>query len=735
MTPSQRRLLLAIPLLLAGMLAHAATDYHAGRTPSDLSSQPVFAVDWRGAETPAFDLSSLLEAPAGKHGHIIIREGRLAFPDGRRFRIWGVNATGSAGLPAKTNAPQLAARLAGLGINCVRFHMLDRVAPGGLIAAKRDDTRQLDPDQLDRLDFFLAELKKWGIYSDLNLNVGRTYKAGDGVRDFEYLGFAKAVTFFDERLLELQREFARQLLTHRNPYTGLDYTADPAVALVEFLNENSLVESWMDNRLRGLNTRKNPGTWTDITAAYAADLTARYNAWLGEKYSPETLRQWREAAGLSPTNPIPRLAPDQFGRAQPERFHAEAEFYLDVERRFYLGMTRFLRQELGVKSLLVGNSDHSHYKTGYPQLAGISLLDVVDSHVYWQHPNALTDPATGRQTGFTIGNTPMVDDPLFSTVVQLSRSAFAAKPFTVSEVNHPFPNEFACEGIPILAAYGALQDWDGIFWYTLAHQDVGSLEPYMRGHFDFATEPVKMAQIPAGALMFLRADVQPARRTMQRSLSRQQVRGSILLSSKEHRPYFTPGFPLALPLQHGSRIGSLDGSATVVPASTNLGPIVSDTGELTWTYGEKGSGLVSVNTDRSQALVGFLGAHPARLKHLFVESRTPFCAVTLSALDDRPIAGASLLLLTATARMANTDMVWNEKRNSLGSWGKAPTRIEPVAGSIRLVGLAQAKSVTARPLNGAGAPMESEIKAARVGDDWTLPLSAPALSYLIRVSR
>lgn len=38
------------------------------------------------------------------------------------------------------------------GINCVRFHFLDRPAPQGLIDARRDDTRALDPAQLDRLD-------------------------------------------------------------------------------------------------------------------------------------------------------------------------------------------------------------------------------------------------------------------------------------------------------------------------------------------------------------------------------------------------------------------------------------------------------------------------------------------------------------------------------------------------------------------------------------------------------
>src|SRR6266542_5118658 len=176
-------------------------------------------MDWQHNSGALSDVSFLLDAPAGRHGFITVRGGHLARPDGRRFRIWGVNITGGANLPSREDAPAVAAHLARFGINCVRMHFLDRV----LIDNTRADTRALDPKQLDRLDFFIAELKKRGIYTDLNLNVGRTYKPGDGVHDSELLGFAKALTYFDERLLTLQREYAKQLLAHRNPYTKREY--------------------------------------------------------------------------------------------------------------------------------------------------------------------------------------------------------------------------------------------------------------------------------------------------------------------------------------------------------------------------------------------------------------------------------------------------------------------------------------------------------------------------------
>ena len=40
------------------------------------------------------------------------------------------------------------------------------------------------------------------------------------------------------------KEFARRLLTHRNPYTGLTYAEDPALYSLNLVNENPLVSIW-----------------------------------------------------------------------------------------------------------------------------------------------------------------------------------------------------------------------------------------------------------------------------------------------------------------------------------------------------------------------------------------------------------------------------------------------------------------------------------------------------------
>jgi hypothetical protein len=128
----------------------------------------------------------------------------------------------------------------------------------------------------------------------------------------------------------------------------------------------------------------------------------------------------------------------------------------------------------------------------------------------------------------------MVNDPLHSTVVKLTRSAFAGKPFTVSEVNHPNPNEYGCEMIPLLAAYGAFQDWDGIFLYTFEPK-ISSWQEFVTDPFDITLDPVKMIQMQAGALLFLRPDVRPAMKVVQRSYSTEQINESMRLPEADGR--------------------------------------------------------------------------------------------------------------------------------------------------------------------------------------------------------
>ena len=696
-------------LALAVLLA--LTSVAAGAQTRDGSLLVPFTMEHRLADSTSIDLSFLLDAPAGRHGFVRIRDGHLARGDGARLRLWGIHLTdwsrGSVLLPPKEDVPLWASTLARFGINCVRLHFIDLDAPRGLIAAGAD-SRGFDPQQLDRLDFLVAELKKRGIYIDLNLNVGRSYRAGDSVPDFERIRWAKGMTLYDPRLIQLQKEYAREILTHVNPYTGLAYRDDPAVAIVEILNENAV---WVG--------------FTAPTPHYDDQLTSLYNAWLEQNLSSAQRARLREITGAAADAPIPRLKGPEVASAPRERFIAESRFVVDVESRFYLGMAAYLRDSLGVRVPITATADHGHSSSSYPMLMSLAKLDIVDGHSYWQHPGS--PPPV---------NTPMVNDPLHSTVVRLSRTAVAGKPYTVSEFNHPFPNDWAAEGIPIAAAYGAFQDWDAIMVYTFEPKRAADWKSYVGDPFDVSLDPVRMTQMATGALAFLRGDVRPARQTVARIYTRDQAFDSRRLPRTES-PYFTPGFPLALPLVHGVRIASLDGAPTERYQPLDTMTIVSDTRELVWRRLNGEHGIVTEETDRTQALIGFVNAHRAAVRNLVADVRNEFASIVLSAMDGKPISSSSRLLLSAGSRVSNTGLRWNAEGTRVAQQGGPPSLIEPVAGTITLRALAgRVRAVSATALDGAGKPLGAPILARRTAAGWVLPLGAPATTwYLVRVER
>ena len=94
------------------------------------------------------------------------------------------------------------------------------------------------------------------------------------------------VGFFNPKEIELQKEYDRTLLLHRNSYTGKTYAADPAVAMVEINNENGLLHAWLAGMLDQL-----PGV-------FQMELRGLWDEWLKGRYvTTERLRDvWSEGA-------------------------------------------------------------------------------------------------------------------------------------------------------------------------------------------------------------------------------------------------------------------------------------------------------------------------------------------------------------------------------------------------------------------------------------------------------
>ncbi len=141
--------------------------------------------------------------------------------------------------------------------------------------------------------------------------------------------------------------------------------------MVEILNENGL---WL-----GFHAP---------TPYYDEELTAQYNAWLLKNRSPEEVAKLRALASVPEGAPVPRLKSPEAAAAPKDRYNTEMAFYMDTERSFYEGMSGYLKGELGVKCPIIGTADHSHTSSPYPMLASLAKLDILDGHVYWEHPGS-----------------------------------------------------------------------------------------------------------------------------------------------------------------------------------------------------------------------------------------------------------------------------------------------------------------------------------------------------------
>lgn len=251
-----------------------------------------------------------------------------------------------------------------------------------------------------------------------------------------------------------------------------------------------------------------------------------------------------------------------------------------------------------------------------------------------------------------------------------------------------------------------------------------------------------MSQMALGALMFLRGDVQAARSTVERRMPYDWALESVRaeMPGREY-PYWLPYLPGRLGLVHRPVLADFH-AEEVSPAEGEValpaGRIVSDTGELTWEEAPN-DGRLLIDAPRHQAVVMRTGQRSTR--NLTVDLATPFAAVQLASLDERPIAQADRLLLVAAARVANTGMRWLElddaRRSIKGQWGTAPTRIEPVRAGLTLRGLAQATGARLQPLDGCGQPSGVPREAIAGDDGFALELTdEPGTTwYLLDIER
>lgn len=242
---------------------------------------PMFPINlpWNDSSNTAIDLSHLVYRDINNEGFVSVTSGGHLGVNSGRIKFWGTNTTFEGNFPSKVNAQAVAARLAKYGFNMVRFHHMDMFS----IWTTVNPDRVINPAKLDLFDYFVWELKKRGIYTNINLLCSRPFNQGSDLpADINLISDWKvrnALGFFDPQTRQLQKDFARDLLLHVNPYTGNAYINEPAVAFIEINNENGLTHAYLSSQLDPL-----PPHYRNL-------LNAQWNNWLKAKYAAHSALQ------------------------------------------------------------------------------------------------------------------------------------------------------------------------------------------------------------------------------------------------------------------------------------------------------------------------------------------------------------------------------------------------------------------------------------------------------------
>ena len=379
---------------------------------------------------------------------VVARDGHFSNASGAPVRFWGVNLVSA--FPAPDEADAWADVLAAAGVNVVRPHHLLRPsrdwiwhAPVSSLALYADDSRAPNPEAWARFDAFNAALRRRGIRLLMSLHFSRHFLPGDAAildpdsddarawaesiaelnaRPWQQsIDVTKLLPVVDERARLLFLEFARSLLTHRNPHTGLTYAEDPQVLAWETLNESSTEYALVcGNRLPAYMAERLQSRWEEYATAHGIE---------GEAGDLATLQESR-------------------------RKRLRSRFLHELDESFFREVIALFR-EVGCEAPVT----FSNLWRGDDELAFTAAIgDHIEDHAY---VDALVTRAPRA----------WMDDVL-------PRTRVADCPYVLGEFNEAEgERNIAAQGFArtqlalSAAAYGAYHGLDGIVWFAWNHGD------------------------------------------------------------------------------------------------------------------------------------------------------------------------------------------------------------------------------------------------------------------------
>lgn len=688
------------------------------------------------ADTSGFDLRPLNEAVAGENGFIAVQGAHFVHSQtGRPLRFWAVNGP-PRDLTDREALREVARGLAKRGVNLVRVH-------GGYF----DDKGQVRMSAVKHAIDVVECMKAEGIYTHFSIYFPLWLRPKPNTPWLEGYDGTKhpfAALYFNKDFQDVYRSWWKAVLLTPSETTGKPLVAEPAVAGVEIINEDSyLFWTFTEKNIPDPQLRILESQFADWLKARYGSLNAALQKWKGPKVARDDV-----AAGRVGFRPLWNMFNEKTPRDQDT-----VRFLVESQRRFYEETYQFLR-ELGFRGVITA----SNWTTASPTVFGplekysYTVGDFIDRHGYFgcnlrgenaewsvREGHTYSDRSALRFDAEQPGKPKSFVHPVMDVF-------YDGKPSMISETTFCRPNRFRSEAPLFYAVYGALQDTAAIVHFSLDSSTWAVKPGFFMQPWTLMT-PAMMGQSPAAALIYRRGMVPYGDVLVDLNLKIDNLlalEGTPLPQEAAFDELRLKDVPAGTELQPGSIIDPLVHFAgrTKVRFSAEGGPaqltdlrryidrqrqvVTSSTGHLKLDYGK---GLLTINAPAAQGLSGALdAAGSVELQDLVITSGMPLGHIVAVSLDSQPLGTARKILLQVMSEEKSHN--FHTEPVSAGVQritriGQDPWLVKELSGEVRFRRADAAQlQVTALDYNG--------YPAAKLPSGGSIPLQPTTVYYLIQ---
>ena len=649
-------------------------------------------------ENALLDLRYLNENIAGETGFIQLSTDGKDFIKGDKspIKFWAVNSDvwRKNYQDLQNNARFLAKR----GVNMVRWH-------GQIVAKNNNKTLQnIDKKARQQLWEYVAAMKKEGIYLTISPYYAHTLKTQENWKIPRDSKSFTGLLFFDPELQRAYKNWLKELLLPVNPYTGIPLKNEPAIAIIQLQNEDSLL-FWTFDNLQGRDLQLLSNKYKEWLINKYGSLEQALKSWKGVKIEGENLdkglilfyKMWELT---NPKNP-------NSGKAK--RLADQTQFLTETMYNFNQEIKQFLREEIGVKQLI----NSGNWKTADPvklndaERYSYTATEVIGVNRYYDggiHQGKHSNWAIINGHKFT--NDSILFDP-YSFPLNLKQ--VANHPIIISESSWVPPLGYQSEAPFLVSIFQSLTGVDGFYWFAMNEpqwRQPSSANGYLPslGKWVINT-PELLGNFPAAALMYRQGYIQEGKPVIEekRKLTDLWKRKTPIIAETKS---FDPN------RDQDRTNNSVNSKNKVDPLAFLVGPveviysdqnsqskildlsqyinrkdkiIQSITKEISWNYQQ---GLTTLNTPKAQGMTGFLQkVEEIKLKDITIRSNNEYATIVIVSMDNQPLNQSQKILVQVgtIARPTNWEQqetTWKDKKGNLQkgfeiiNYGQAPWRLE-----------------------------------------------------------